>query len=351
MKHAWNSIKVKIIVMTVTLFAVIMGSVAIFSLEVKASERKLDYYEYYFRGSKNKVLFQAGYYTYGKLGRQVEYREYNVTSQETAALSVYILEGYDDQGSCVYRRVEESATGDCTETYFLNSYDEEERIAETVSYIDGQIERILSYHYYDNGMSACAVQVYRKGVLDQASSYDVLYDADGQAVFYKTYGKQEYSTEDPQQAAEEWDVEQLGQYDREELAHQGDRLVYYRWYNHDKFGRLRSLVEVLPKEQNNKEYRGNYIYYYYDKKSRPTSIYAYELVSEKYYLTGDSRGRRTSEEVYDTSVRLHFDTQGRITQIGTIYFTDTENPGIDIYSIMLNEDGSYDISFWSEEDK
>ncbi|MCH5343209.1 MAG: hypothetical protein J1E64_04145 [Acetatifactor sp.] len=350
MKHAWNSIKVKIIIMTVTLFAVTMGSVAVFSLEVEASERKLDYYEYYFRGSKEKILFQAGYYTYGKLGRQVEYKEYNVTSQETAALSVYILEGYDDQGNCVYRRIEESATGDCTETYFLNNYDEEGRIAETVSYIDGQIERILSYHYYDNGMSACAVQIYNKGVLNQESSYDVLYDADGQAVFYKAYGKQEYSVEDPVQETEEWSIEELGQYDREELAHQGDRLVYYRWYNHDEQGRLRELVEVLPKEESGKEYRGNYIYYSYDSKGHLNAIYAYEIIPRDYYYV-NYRRRSWNEEIHDTAIYLLYDTPGRITQIDTTCFTDTENPGINIYSIMLHEDGSYDMSFGSEEAK
>lgn len=321
--------------------------------------RQLSESEYYYQNDQHLVLTAVDYYSYEKRGTQVTRESYTVTSPEAAKLSAYSLEGYDDHGNCVYSWTENRDGRDSLEVYYLYTYDEEGRIAEQVSYIKDQVDRVRSWNYYENGMSACVIQTYGHGNLMPQESYSVLYDANGEAILYKRYGEQEYYEGSPEQEPSEYSIRQLGEQDRnqmdhEELAFQDDYLTYYRWNYQNDNGQVEKSIEILPEEGDPNAYRAFYTHYDYDDRGRLTTVYTYQVENYEIVSGGSSAysfffvdrdWSPAREWKDDTNVTLLFKDEKHIYGVKcTDTMEDLYGVVSQIYEIWIGENGSFTLT-------
>ena len=298
--------------------------------------RTLDFYEYHFRGYRDSRLLSLSLYTWQKRGTQRKCLEYVPTSAVEAALMSYTLEGYDRQGNCVWQR---KLTREGTEkTYWTYHYDEQGRVTERAAWTgekDAQgreaFSRLQKYHYYENGMNADAVYDYQGDGLMPELSEMTFYDRDGRELLHR------YSAiyEETQEASRV--TLSLGEYGREEMVCEGNRLIAYRWYDYDDRGNITYLLEITAEGADPVQYRCTYSIFDYDAKDRLSVAYKYEPMIEKssdyynHYRRGD----------VDTGIYLNFDGNGRLDGICSVYFLDENLPGEELYYIFPNEDGTF----------
>ena len=298
--------------------------------------RTLDYYEYHFNGYGGSKLLSMSLYTWQKRGTQRKCLEYIPISVVEAALVSYTLEGYDGQGNCVWQR---TLTRERTEeTYWTYHYDEQGRAAERATWtgekdVRGEevLSRLQKYHYYENGMNADAAYDYQGDGLMPKPSEMTFYDGEGRELLHR------YSAvyEETQEASRV--TLSLGQYGREEMVCEANRLIAYRWYDYDDRGNITYLLEITAEGTDSVQYECTYSIFYYDAKDRLKMAYTYEPVIEKTsdYYTHYRRGD------VDTGIYLNFDDNCRLDGLCSVYFLDENLPGEVLYYIFPNEDGTF----------
>lgn len=299
--------------------------------------RTLDYYEYHWRGDKESRLLSMSLYSWRKQGTQRICQEYVPISAVEAALVSYTLEGYDDEGNCVYQK--QLTTEGKKETYWTYMYDGQGQIMEKGTWItDGDIHveagQIQKYHYYESGMSVGAVYDHRGDIPEGVLPDMTFYDRDGYEVLHKTSGNGE--------GAQDTDriTLQLGAYGREELVCQGNRLIAYRWYDHDNDGNISYLLEITPEGTDPVRYLCTYTIYGRDTDGRLEVAYRYEPAKEKYpnyfvhYRFGD----------IDTGIIINYDENGQLDGFASAYYMDEDQPGEALYYIFPQEDGTFELT-------
>lgn len=301
--------------------------------------RTLDYYEYHFRGYGDSRLLSMSLYTWQKRGTQRKSLEYVPTSAVEAALMSYTLEGYDRQGNCVWQK---KLTREGTEeTYWTYHYDKQGRVTERGTWTgekDAQgkeaLSRIQKYHYYENGMNANAVYDYQDDDLMPELSEMTLYDRDGRELLHRYPAIYEETQEAGRITLS------LGEYGREEMVCQGNRLIAYRWYDYDDRGNIVYLLEITAEGTDLVQYRCIYSIFYYDAEDRLSKAYKYEPVIENYpeYYTHYRYGD------VDTGILLSFDDNGQLNGLASAYYLDEDLPGEVLYYIFPNEDGTFELT-------
>lgn len=301
--------------------------------------RTLDYYEYHWRGDKESRLLSMSLYSWKKQGTQRVCREYVPISAVEAALVSYTLEGYDDKGSCVYQK--QLTTDGVRDTYWTCVYDGQGRIGEKGIWTadrGGGVEKdffqIQKYRYYESGISVSAVYDYRGNNPTGILSGMAFCDGDGHEFLHKTYGDGEGAQDTDQITL------QIGAYGREELVFKGDRLIAYRWFDHDSEGNISFLLEIMSEGTEPVRYLCTYTIYGRDLKGRLELARRYEPVKEKYpgyyvhYRVGDT----------NTGIYLDFDENGWLYELASVYFRDEDQPGEVLYRILFQEDGTFELA-------
>lgn len=322
----------------ILLFGCLIFSDRIWEALIKSALRrkfsiKLSENEYVWNGDKNTRLVSLRIYSHQKKGTQRTCMEYTVESR--AILTSYTLEGFDQHGFRVYYK--ELTADEEEEMYWVFSYDPLGRITESATYENGELSRIQSHCYYDNGMAGVVVQDYREGSLNPASSYEFLFDSEDRLCLYKDYESGQYYGEKEGL----YTTLDLGRYGREELVCDGDRLVEYSWYELDDNGNPVAILRVLPEEsEGTVHYACTYSSLTYDSIGRLISVYEYELIRNS---RAHEFSKYRSGDVIRSGVDIRFYQDGEVREINSFYFPVKGGAGLYLYTIRLHEDGTFEL--------